>query len=59
MGQAPLFRGGKYLGSVESDVLTDHCKHAQLKRIGSCEWGCCDKYRCKLCGREFMVEVPD
>lgn len=55
----PLYVNGAYLGSVDSEVLTDHCRHTQLKKVGGCKYGCCDDYVCKLCGRRFRVEVPD
>jgi hypothetical protein len=59
MGQVPLHRNGEYLGSVNSDFCTDHCKHVDLKAVGACSQGCCDIYECRQCGRRFQVEVPD
>ena len=54
-----LFLDPEYLGSVDSRVLTEHCKHVELEDIGTCSDGCCDEMRCKQCGETFMVEVPD
>jgi len=59
MGQVPFFRNGQYLGSVEHNVLTGHCKHVELEDDGECSDGCCDYMRCKQCGKRFRVEVPD
>jgi len=30
-----------------------------IEHVGDCGQGCCDDYRCKLCGHVFRVEWPD
>lgn len=27
--------------------------------IGGCRDGCCDDYRCKVCGKTWRIEWPD
>lgn len=27
--------------------------------VGSCPEGCCDDYRCRICGEVFRIEWPD
>lgn len=61
MGQVPLVRGGRFLGSVDSSVAESDCQHREIEPYPpkDCHAGCCDGYRCKSCGFAFRVECPD
>lgn len=30
-----------------------------IVNIGDCGTGCCDDYKCTVCGQEFRIEWPD
>lgn len=30
-----------------------------IEWVEQCRVGCCDRYRCKTCGRLFWIEWPD
>lgn len=33
--------------------------HPDSTKVGGCDEGCCDDYKCNDCGKEFRVEWPD
>ena len=33
--------------------------HEDVAYLGSDFEGCCDEYRCRTCGTEFTVELPE
>jgi hypothetical protein len=32
--------------------------HPLAERIGTCDEGCCDRYRCPICGLSWLKELP-
>lgn len=36
-----------------------HCCNAPIEDAGTCYEGCCDKWRCSICKRTWLVEVGD
>lgn len=53
----PLIQDGEFKGSYEP---TKGCRHQDSAPTGeTCSSGCCDEYKCKTCGKTFMVECPD
>jgi hypothetical protein len=35
-----------------------HWEHAGWHVVGECLQGCCDRYKCRDCGKELLCEVP-
>lgn len=58
MSQIPYIKDGQFMGSVE--VQSNSCNHKNSESTGdTCSDGCCDEYKCKDCGKVFLVELPD
>lgn len=38
---------------------TSACCQAPIEDAGTCEQGCCDRWRCTKCGRTWLEEVAD
>lgn len=40
-------------------VRGPRCCGAPMKDAGGCSEGCCDDYRCTVCGYKVRIEWPD
>jgi hypothetical protein len=43
---------------VKESEQPHNCRE-HAKDIGTCAEGCCDKYKCEICGHVWTEEVPD
>lgn len=34
-------------------------RHIHARREGTCDDGCCDRWRCPICGHIWLQELPD
>jgi len=40
-------------------VICPKCQSTNLRDVGECAEGCCDKYECSDCEYKFWIEWPD
>lgn len=47
------------LTNADGSVRAPQCCGQSMKDDGGCSEGCCDDYRCGVCGKRLRVEWPD
>ena len=50
---------GAILDNGDGTVRSPRCCGGKMTDAGGCSTGCCDYYRCALCGKRLVVEWPD
>ncbi len=40
-------------------VFSPICCVQRMKSTGTCSDGCCDDWRCEVCGKKVRTEAPD
>lgn len=47
------------LTNADGTVSSPMCCGQPMKDDGGCGQGCCDDYRCEICGETIRIEWPD
>lgn len=50
---------GVLLDNGDGTVRTPTCCGQKMNDDGGCSQGCCDDYKCSVCGKEIRVEWGD
>lgn len=52
---------GQWQAKINDDgsVSGPGCCHQLMEQDGGCREGCCDDYKCAVCGKRLRVEWPD
>ena len=45
--------------SEDGKVTAPRCCYQPMADNGGCAEGCCDDYKCEVCGKSIRVEWPD
>lgn len=44
--------------NADGGVTSPRCCHEPMKDDGGCAEGCCDDYKCEVCGKRIRIEWP-
>ncbi len=58
MGERKVIYGGPFVCD-DGSVTRPSCCGQPMTDDGDCGHGCCDDYRCDVCGKSIRVEWPD
>ena len=52
---------GQWQATVDDkgNVTSPGCCNTPMKYNGGCSTGCCDDYKCEVCGKTIRIEWPD